>query len=173
MGLRPVLLFEDEASFGRISSPEYCWVFGKERPIVPAVRVRQYRYFFGSVEPQTGDFFYDVYTKCNTENYNDYLAKLSQKYHDCFMLLVGDGASWHTSKDLVMPENIRFYKIPASTPEMNPTEQCWREIRTTGFKNEIFGSIKEVISHFAYTVSIIPFDVFRSITLRKWLPVRC
>lgn len=167
-----MLLFEDEASFGRISFPEYCWIFGDERPIVPAVRVRQYKYFFGSVEPLTGAFFYDVYAKANTESYNDYLAKLSQKYKDCFMLLIGDGASYHKSKDLVVPENIRFYQLPAATPEMNPTEQCWREIRTAGFKNEIFASLKDVIRNFADTVANISKDVFRSITLRRWLPVR-
>lgn len=168
-----MLIFEDEAGFGRISFPEYCWIFGTERPIVPAVRVRQYKYFFGAVEPLTGEFFYDVHTKANTESYNDYLAKLSQKYCDSFVLLIGDGASYHKSKDLVLPDNIRFYQIPAATPEMNPTEQCWREIRTSGFKNVIFDSIKDVISNFALTVADISNDVFRSITLRKWLPVRC
>jgi len=88
------------------------------------------------------------------------------------MLLIGDGASYHTSKDLVMPENIRFYQLPAATPEMNPTEQCWREIRTAGFKNEIFASLKDVINNFADTAATISKEIFRSITLRKWLPVR-
>jgi putative transposase len=170
LGLTPVVLFEDEASFGRISQPEYCWVFGKGRPVVPAVRVRQYRYFFGAVEPRTGEFFYDVYERCSTESYNDYLAKLSRHYKDCLVPLVGDGASWHTSKSLVVPENIRFYKLPAYTPEMNPAEQCWREIRTSGFKNRIFATIADVVSNFADTVRSISRNVFRSITLRTWLP---
>jgi len=165
-----VLLFEDEASFGRISEPSYCWVFGNERPIVPSVRVRQYRYAFGSVEPKTGEFFYEFYEKCNTDIYNDYLAKLSSKFSDCLMLLIGDGASWHTSKSLVIPENIRFFQLPPRTPEMNPTEQCWREIRTAGFKNTLFNSIKDVICNFVHTVSFIPNSVFHSISCRSWLP---
>jgi len=171
--LRPVLLFEDEAGFGRISQPSYCWVFGKERPVVPCVRVREYRYAFGSVEPQTGEFFYDFYDKANTASYNSYLAKLSQRYSDSFMLLIGDGASYHTSKDLVMPDNIRFFQLPAKTPEMNPTEQCWREIRTSGFKNKLFNTIKDVVDNFSVTVANIPHSVFLSITLRNWLPFRC
>jgi putative transposase len=167
-GLKPVLLFEDEAGFGRISEPSYFWVFG-----VPCVRVRQFRYVFGAVEPQTGDFFYDFYEKANAESYNDYLAKLSHKYSDSLMLLIGDGASYHKSKDLVVPENIRFFQLPAKTPEMNPAEQCWREIRTAGFKNILFDSIKDFLNHFRHTVSHIPKSVFHSITQREWLPFRC
>jgi putative transposase len=173
LGLKPVLLFEDEAGFGRISEPSYCWVFGNERPIVPCVRVRQFRYVFGAVEPQTGQFFYDFYEKANTDSYNDYLANLSHKYSGSLMLLIGDGASYHKSKDLVMPENIRFFQLPPKTPEMNPTEQCWREIRTAGFKNKLFHTIKDVLDHFRQTVSVIPTSVFHSITLRKWLPFSC
>jgi len=90
------------------------------------------------------------------------------------MLLIGDGASWHTSKDLVMPENICFFQLPPRTPEMNPTEQCWREIRTAGFKNTLFASIKDVLNNFVVTVADIPKSVFQSITQRKWLPIfRC
>ena len=170
LGVKPVLLFEDEAGFGRISEPSHCWIFGKERPIVPRVRVRQYRYAFGSAEPETGDFFCEFYEKCNTETYNDYLAKLSQKYSDCLVLLIGDGASYHTSKTLIMPENIRFFQIPPRTPEMNPSEQCRREIRTAGFKNKLFSSIKDVLINFIDTVSNIPNSVFHSITSRKRLP---
>ena len=170
LGMKPVLLFEDEASFGRISEPSYCWVFGDERPVVPSVRVRQYRYVYGVVEPATGDFIYEIYEKCNTVNYNDYLLKVSQIYADSLILLVGDGAGWHTSKALELPENIRFFKLPPSTPEMNPTEQCWREIRTAGFKNTIFNTIKDVIDNFKQTVANIPKTVFQSIACRYWLP---
>ncbi|MCL2798230.1 MAG: hypothetical protein FWD58_09300, partial [Firmicutes bacterium] len=40
--------------------------------------------------------------------------------------------SWHDSQYTVIPENITLVSIPPYTPEMNPIEQLWREIRTKG-----------------------------------------
>ena len=50
------------------------------------------------------------------------------------ILLVCDGATWHKSKGLRIPENIEIMHIPPYTPEMNPIEQIWKQIRTMGFK---------------------------------------
>ena len=40
------------------------------------------------------------------------------------------------AKVLIIPENIRLAFIPPYTPEMNPIEQIWKEIRKRGFRNE-------------------------------------
>ncbi|TRW27017.1 hypothetical protein FL857_04730 [Criibacterium bergeronii] len=39
------------------------------------------------------------------------------------ILLICDGASWHKSKGLKIPKNIKIIHIPTYTPEMNPIEQ--------------------------------------------------
>ena len=44
------MTFEDEASFGRINKPKYCWYNNKFRPCVPCHHIREYRYVFGAVE---------------------------------------------------------------------------------------------------------------------------
>ena len=51
------------------------------------------------------------------------------------ILLCCDGAAWHRSKELNIPENIVLFHIPPYTPEMNPIEQIWKEIRKRGFRN--------------------------------------
>ncbi len=53
-------------------------------------------------------------------------------------LLVMDNAIWHKSSTLKIPTNIGFAFIPPYTPEMNPIEQVWKEIRKRGFKNKAF-----------------------------------
>ncbi len=60
-------------------------------------------------------------------------------------VLVCDGAAWHTSSTMVIPENITIVNIPPYTPEMNPIEQIWRELRTKGFKNEVFQTLEKVV----------------------------
>jgi len=75
------LMFQDEAGFGRISTPSYCWCPGKIRPCVPCHRIREYVYLFGAVEPATGENFFLIFDKSDTENMNVFLNELSKEYH--------------------------------------------------------------------------------------------
>jgi len=50
-------MFQDEAGFGRINKPKYCWCEKGVRPVVPCHHIREYRYAYGAVEPQTGSLF--------------------------------------------------------------------------------------------------------------------
>ncbi|CJY07619.1 degenerate transposase [Streptococcus pneumoniae] len=69
---------------------------------------------------------------------NAFLEELSQAYPDDYLLLVMDNAIWHKSSTLKIPTNIGFTFITPYTPEMNPIEQVWKEIRKRGFKNKAF-----------------------------------
>lgn len=122
-------MFQDEAGFGRINKPKYCWCEKGIRPCVPCHHIREYRYAYGAVEPLTGDGYFLVMPYCNTVCMNIFLKQLSERYSDDIILLCCDGAAWHKSKGLELPENIVFFHIPPYTPEMNPIEQIWKEIR--------------------------------------------
>ncbi len=73
------------------------------------------------------------------------LRQLSVIYPDAYIILVMDSAVWHKSQTLDILENIEFSFIPPYTPEMNPIEQVWAEIRKRGFKNKVFRTLNEVI----------------------------
>ena len=45
------LMFQDEAGFGRINKPKYCWSEKGIRPSVPCHHIREYRYAYGANEP--------------------------------------------------------------------------------------------------------------------------
>lgn len=128
-------MFQDEAGFGRIGVPKYCWCPAGERPSVPCHHIREYRYAYGAVEPMTGDDFFLIMPRCNTNCMNVYLRELSNRFSEDYIILCCDGAVWHKSKELEIPENIEICFIPPYTPEMNPIEQIWKEIRKRGFKN--------------------------------------
>ncbi len=57
-----------------------------------------------------------------------------------------DGAAWHRSQQLVIPENIRLLFQPAHSPELNPVEHVWEEIREKHFYNRVFNSIDTVMN---------------------------
>lgn len=92
---------------------------------------------------------------CDTECTNIFLEKRSEQYPDDIILLVCDGAAWHKSKALRCPENIQLLSIPPYTPEMNPIEQIWKQIRSMGFRNEVFNSLDDVMNRLCETICMV------------------
>ena len=69
----------------------------------------------------------------------------------------------------VQYENIVLFHIPPYTPEMNPIEQIWKEIRKRGFRNEVFATLEKVVDRLCDTIcSLTPNTIF-SITGRDWI----
>ena len=165
-------MFQDEAGFGRINKPKYCWCMKGVRPQVPCHHIREYRYAYGAVEPLTGESFFLVLPYCNTDCMNIFMRELSEAYPTDRILLVCDGASWHKANALDIPKNIRLLFIPPATPEMNPIEQIWKEIRKRGFRNEIFQTLENVIVRLCDTICSLSHQVIKSIIARNWI-MRC
>ena len=162
-------MFQDEAGFGRINKPKYCWCEEGVRPSVPCRHIREYRYAFGAVEPLTGDSCFLVMPSCDTVCMNTFLQELSKQFKDDVILLCCDGAAWHKSKGLVVPENITLLNIPPYTPEMNPIEQIWKQLRSMGFKNEVFKTLNHVVDRLCETICRLTHNLVKSITCRQWI----
>jgi len=102
---------------------------------------------------------------------NVFLQELSKAYPDEYILLVVDNAGWHRSERLQVPENIRLYPLLPYTPELNPIEMIWDEIREKGFRNEVFVSLEKVVGRLCECICTLLLDPHRvaSITHRTWL----
>ena len=162
-------MFEDEAGFGRINKPKSCWCPLGIRPVVPCQHMREYRYAYGAVEPLTGENCFWIMPKSNTDCMNIFLDNLSKQFHDDYVVLVCDGASWHKSEGLIIPDNIELFYLPPATPEMNPIEQIWKEIRKIGFKNEFFNTLDDVVVRLSETICKLTRETIKSITGRDWI----
>jgi putative transposase len=162
-------MFQDEAGFGRINKPKRCWCKKGIRPRVPCHHIREYRYAYGAVEPKTGESFFLVLPYCNTICMNVFLEELSAKFADDFNILLADNATWHRAKTLKIPNNILIIPLLPYTPELNPIEQIWKEIRKRGFKNELFQTLEKVVDRLCETIHSLTTDVMKSITGRDWI----
>ena len=162
-------MFQDEAGFGRINKPKRCWCSKKIRPSVPCHHIREYRYAYGAVEPMTGDNFFLVMPYCSTNCMNTFLEELAKQYPQDQILLVCDGAAWHKSKTLKVPANITLLGIPPYTPEMKPIEQIWKQLRSMGFKNEVFKTLNHVVDRLCDTICNLTNESVKSITCRQWI----
>ena len=163
------LMFQDEAGFGRINKPKYCWCPKGERPSVPCQHVREYRYTYGAVEPLTGESCFRIMPYCNTVCMNLFLDELSKQFPDDMILLCCDGAAWHKAGSLCVPDNIELFFIPPYTPEMNPIEQIWKELRKMGFRNEVFATLEKVVDRLCDVICDLTAETIHSITARSWI----
>ena len=163
------LMFQDEAGFGRINKPKYCWCYKGLRPTVPCHHIREYRYAYGAAEPLSGESFFLIMPYCNTDCMNVFLQELGKAYPNDMILLVCDGAAWHKAKALEILDNIRLLFLPPATPEMNPIEQIWKEIRKRGFRNELFQTLEKVVVRLCDTIRSLSRKTVKRITGRDWI----
>ena len=139
-----VVFFEDEARFGRISREMQCWVRADMVPSVAKQLIREYIYAYSALSPQTGDCFSIISPFCNTDAMNQFLQHLSTQYFNYRIVLILDKAGWHISQTLEIAANIKLIHLNPYTPEQNPVELLWREIRIKYFNNIIFNSLDDV-----------------------------
>ena len=83
---------------------------------------------------------------------------------------IREKTGFHTQyiNKLHIPENIELFYIPPYTPEMNPIEQIWKELRITGFRNEVFATLEKVVDRLCDTICTLTSDTIKSITRRSW-----
>jgi hypothetical protein len=137
-------MLQDEGRFGRISNPMRCWAPRGMRPNVPCQMVREYTYVYVAVSPHDGVMDSLVLPEVNAQAMSLFLGEVSSRHSDEFILMVMDGAGWHKAKELKVPENMHLIFLPAYSPQLNPVEHVWENIRENWFRNEVFASIDAV-----------------------------
>ena len=109
-GKKVRLMFQDEAGFGRINKPKYCWCERGIRPTVPCHHIREYRYAYGAVESLTGEGYFLVMPYCNRACMSIFLKQLSAQYPEDIILFCCDGAAWHKSGGCIFSrQNIKYF----------------------------------------------------------------
>jgi hypothetical protein len=139
-----MVLFMDEGRFGRISDIRACWAPPKVRPKVARQVVRQSVYAFAAVAPLAGEMVSMVSPRCHTIAMSQFILEMLAAWPDRRLLLFLDGAGWHKSKQLPVPERMRLEYLPPYTPECNPSEHIWDEVREKGFSNDLFATLDGV-----------------------------
>lgn len=114
------------------------------RPTVPAQIVREYEYAFAAVSPHDGVLDSLVLPEVNTEAMGLFLAEVSQRHADELILMVLDGAGWHRAKHLPVPANMRLIPLPPWSPQLNPVEHLWDEVREKVFANRWFETMDQL-----------------------------
>jgi len=119
------------------------------RPVVAVAIVREYIYAYGAVTPQDGALDWMLSAKMDTLNMGAFLDHVSNKHPDEFVLMVLDGAPSHRAHHLRVPDNMALVRLPPYSPELNPAERLWDDLREKEFANRVFDSLGAAIAQAA------------------------
>lgn len=164
---------QDEGRFGRISEARRAWAPPDIRPKAPRQIVREYLYVFSAVAPALGRMTSLILPYANSDMMNIFVDQVAQDFQEFFVIMLVDGAGWHRSKDLKIPENVRFIQQPSHSPELNPAEHIWEEIRENATHNEAFDSLDELQDRLCQALRDLHDDADRLRSMTNFPYLKC
>lgn len=150
------LWFFDESRFGTHSKIGHGWFKRGTRTPLKIKLGYQNFYLYSAVNPKTGEDFTLILPKVNTDCMNSFLSQFTKKLQGRKIVLVMDGAAWHKSNNLSVPDYIRIIIQPSYSPELNPVERLWQYIKNKTIKNKLYKDLSELeysISNFINSLS--------------------
>lgn len=75
----------------------------------------------------------------NTKIVNTFLQQFSQTIAaEEHAVMIWDGAGFHTSGALRVPDNVTLLRLPAYSPELNPIENLWHYLKSHFWANRAY-----------------------------------
>jgi transposase len=137
--------FEDEARFGQQGTLTHVWARRGSRPAAPKQVGYANVQVMTAVCPATGRAEGLIAQRLDARLTQPFLDQLSATIPaGVHVLLVWDGAGWHTAGALAVPENLTLLRLPPYSPELNPVERLWRYLREHHWSNRVYEGIGEL-----------------------------
>ncbi len=153
----------DESRFGLKTITRRVVTLKGVKPIGRVQWLRDNFYLFGVVEPLTGEHFFWEFSHLDTVCFQKFLQQLAHCYPDEFHIIQVDNGAFHCTQDLKVPENILLLFQPAHTPQVNPIERLWEELKKN-LSWEIFDKLDELKVAVRQLLLELPKPVVASLT---------
>jgi transposase len=138
--------FQDEMRIGQRGTQTRLWARKGTRPRVVRQQQSESAYIFGAVCPQLGSAVGLVMPHANTEAMSHHLQALSEAVPaGRHAVLVLDRAGWHTTPKLPQFPNVSLLLLPAGSPELNPAEQVWQQLRDRHLANRCYDGYEQIV----------------------------
>jgi len=169
LGEKPILLmFQDEARFGRISDVRKCWCPKPYRPLCQAMMTHEYTYAYAAVSVVDGQMDTLILPSVNSVCMQIFLDEVATRHPENRIIMVLDGAGWHKANSLKIPGNMRLINLTPYSPELNPVEHIWDELREKYFHNKVFDSIDALEKNLEYSLLSMELDHQRVRSIVAW-----
>jgi transposase len=163
----------DEARFGQQGTITIVWARTGSRPT--AVRQTKYDwcYLYAAVEPASGASAALIAPNADTGTMNQFLRILdAERKPDEHIVLIMDGAGWHKSKALQLPDGITILLLPPYSPELNPVENFWHYLRSHYLSNRAYNNYDDLFDAGTDAYRRLTPDVIKSVCACTYLERR-
>lgn len=147
------------------------WARRGTRPRVVRQQQSESAYIFGAVCAQRYAAVGLVLPFANTKTMALHLQEISQAVPPGrHALVILDQAGWHTTPKLPHLANITLLPLPAGSPELNPAEQVWQQLRDRSLANRCYDSYEDIVDACCEAwnkFTQIP-GAIRSLCIRSW-----
>lgn len=149
---QPVRLFyQDESRVGlQLPTPRRLTGFGVKPQQVTDPLYECY-WLYAAVEPATGEHFWLEMPRLDSLCFGAFLRELAKVYSKSLNVVVLDNAPAHIANDLVVPDNVVPLYLPPYSPELNPVERLWQDLKRQidVFDAKIRSSLARLRNHVA------------------------
>ena len=118
-----------------------------QRPLVKVHQRYEWTYLYAFARPNSGEVHWLILPTLNAEVFFLALEHFAREVGTGTrkrILLVLDGAGWHTAKNkLKVPEGIHLEFLPSQSPELQPSERLW-PLSVEALANRNFEAIEEL-----------------------------
>lgn len=137
-------MFCDEMRYGLISNHRRGWSKrGKQRPLIPSGMDYEFGYIYIGVDIKSWKVESLLLPDANSSMTKMYLEFLKQGCKAQEVVIVWDGAGFHRSGEVKGIEGVKFVRLPAYSPELNPVERLIEELRKST-ANRVFNNLGEI-----------------------------
>jgi len=97
-----------------------------------------------------------------------FLDEVASRHPGDRIIMVLDGAEWHKAKSLRIPDNLQLVPLPPYSPELNPIEHVWDDLREKSFHNRVFESLDALENHLEMSLREMKCDHERVCPIVAW-----
>lgn len=147
------------------------WTAKAVRPLGEMLIGYEYGYLSVAINPRSGELFALILPDMTIESFQAFVDEFLRFVgEEITVRLITDGAAAHRSARLKVKEELLIEHLPAYSPELNPVERLFKELRKE-LKNRVFESF-EVVEE-AVIKAIEPFlrngSRVKKLTFYNWL----
>ena len=138
------ILFCDEMRYGLISNHRRGWSKrGKQRPLIPYGMDYEFGYIYIGIDIESWQLESLLLPDADSLTTKVFIDYLREEYGNEEVIVIWDGAGFHRSWEVKGIEGVRFVRLPAYSPELNPVERLIEELRKST-ANKVFNNLGEV-----------------------------
>jgi putative transposase len=136
------------------------------KPLQVVAPLYEYYWLYAAVEPTTGDAFWWELPRLDAACFTVFLQKFSQYYSDSLNIVLLDQAPAHMAQRVAVPENIILLWFPAYSPELNPVERLWEDLkrRIDVLNGQVRSNLSALQEHVAGLVQRYAAETIASLT---------